>query len=79
MTIILGHHDVCGISIETKLKMLMIMLHRVNHLNIRQKNRKNSRKPLQPVNEGDVGRPERPPVPSVDVKLTIQLEYLRNL
>ena len=79
MTIILGHHEVCGISIEMKLKMLMIMLHRVNHLNIRQKNRKNSRKPLQPVNERDVGRPERLPVPSVDVELTIQLEYLRNL
>ena len=60
-----------------KLKVLMIMLHRVNHLNIRQKKHEKLQ-PSQPVNEGDADQPARPPVPYLDVEFTIQLEYLRN-
>ena len=77
MTITLLHLEGCGIIVEMKLIALMIMFHRVNHLNVKQK--KVRRTPVQPGNDENADQPARPRVSTLSIDVTIPLRYLSNV
>ena len=76
--IILRHQDLHGIVIETKWMMLIIMLQMVNHLNIKTIVRKTSERTPRPGNPRYAIRPPQPAVPTLNVEVTIPLNYLSN-
>ena len=80
MTITLLHLEGCGIIVEMKLIALMIMLYRVNHLNVKQKKvRRTPVQPTQPGNDENADQPARPRVSTLSIDVTIPLRYLSNV
>ena len=70
---------VCGINIETKWIMLMMILQVVNHLRIIQNIiGKTPEIPPQPENVGDADFPPQLPVPALNEKIFIAIKYLSN-
>ena len=59
--------------------LLIIMLQKVNNLSIKKIIGEILAQIIRTWNPGDTNQPEQPPVPFLNVELTILLKYLNNV